>query len=413
MFFRSKNKPSADDVKFQFKCDHGLIGDMYYLTNGFIISIGEAPGGNKTKILLFDPVEKKCIAEKILDSLQPTIILLNQDSFLVKFSDKKSCVLSSVSLDILEENRSAHSYYTECALGNGRYAHVVDDDPNVRGPEGKKIIKTNSFQSLLSIKASLPIVLEDDRPTTTSYASNLTLLANGKYVFKVLGHNSSYFKLFLLERDMQATEIEFKQLGIIAPRRARSSDSTASGSFVPLPDGRLLTYHLTGNHFQVWEGTTCVDRWNWDDVEIKCDDKSHKEGFLTRDVLSMPDGEHLLIRSDKRIFLFNMKTRNMRAVDIGELTPWCTPLVNLNGEVVIRGQAKNKEVMLLSIDLQEMKAYREQVTECLDKTANLYEVMNKMVTDYLAPNLLWAHPKAKNSAKGETENKKESRCSIM
>src|SRR5205807_22209 len=117
---------------------------------------------------------------------------------------------------------------------------------------------------------------------------------------------------------------------------------------------RLLTYHASGKHFQLWEGKNCVKEWNWISKDTRCED-------ILFEVAALPDSDHLLVLTRYKLFLFSMETMKIQPVKIGKLDVW-NFCIYPNGQTIISAtdKAYTKNI-LLAIDFASVADYRKGI----------------------------------------------------
>ncbi len=410
MFFRT-NRKTNPIIFYKTNCDYSLGSSRsYYLSNGNVLLIGpkdkQANQDDSMHLLLIDPIKGKALAECKYPDLKYShrfVLSISPTEFILVNDYSNTLILNAHTLEKISEI-PREDMRLDCrggmCLDNQKFITISKCNDKGANNDNKYILLTHDLQQKkYNQKVSLPIIVQDGE----SICAPLAKLHNKIFACQISGRHYDY-KMMLFERTPEA-EVEFKQIEMITPEHARDSDY-CSKNFVPLPDGRLLTYHsAVYDYFQVWEGTRCVDKWSWWDKDIQCEDGSCKRGFWTSYVYPLPDSEHLLIMSlGYKLFLFNMKTRIMKTVDLGKYEPWHVA-VDDSGRVCVHANSNTMTSnKLLVLNLKEILNYRKDVTQCLDQDAHLYKDVNQIVTGYLTESTWKTAPQ---------EDPKSHACCIM
>ncbi len=390
-FFRhvENDKPS---ILMQQPLQSDAVSNLMTLPNGLILSGGTLRELNDpVNLVLYDPINKTQVASRRLESCgYPRFICMSNEWILIKcdYSDYQYVVNASTlqSDKTLEAELNIHKldFYNGVYLGKQQFATLscADKDNRFGGPY---VIMVHDLSTMTFNQPASSILTVPEEASAAGIGSigAFKELPNGLFACQVYGHNTSCFQVLLFKRD-PGSPIRFTHIDTLYPEVQRSSSSAASGHFVGLSDGRILTYHESGNHFQIWQDGKCVDQWSWHN-DVTCDDATFKNGFWTHNVIPLPDGEHLIIHPlGEKLFLFNIKNRVMKPVDLEDLAlrAWNVKVCP-NGQVALIMSDKQNQSKFLHIDLKEMIHYRQEVTNQLD-SVGLYPDVNKLVTSYIS-----------------------------
>jgi hypothetical protein len=185
-------------------------------------------------------------------------------------------------------------------------------------------------------------------------------------------------------------EYEYTLSHVIHPKTSDRIGSCASGKIVALSKGRLLTYHDSGKHFQLWEGKNCVKEWDWVSTDTRCED-------ILFEVAPLPDGDHLLVHTRYKLFLFNIETMRIKPVKIEMLDIWhfC---IYPNGQTIIsatnKGYSKN---ILLAVDFAAVADYRNGIRTLVSQTIG--RDPTSIVNGYLGHDGLWVRDETPSNPK--------------
>lgn len=363
-------------IAFQCHSESDIVfSDLLPMPDSTLLSIGNDRNKNSTIIELIDPIKHKKLRE---------ITLEDKYKFLCTFSDKQlllyddhafSKKLFMFDYHTLNKEEFAgikidRSNWVE--IGNKKFASF--SLPNYKNEALAFQIVTHDFNTNeFNQPASLPLPKDKERGYGMS-GGELIKLANGQFACQLLGHNTNYFKVFVFDKTDDA-KYPFKLAHILEPSRENSHESLASGHFVGLPNGDILTYHASGQNFEVWHDGECIDYWSWGSTHqsyaqnnkdyIQCNDKTFNHGFWTNKILPMPDNEHLLcLVFGVKLFLFNMATGTMNAVKLGNIKPYDIDVFP-NGQVIVRGNQGSQAHahQLFFVDLPEMQPYAKKFEE--------------------------------------------------
>lgn len=345
-------------IKQAPKADISLYGDCksyiaasstYRLSNGLILSIGKyKPNSkdkkNQTEVILFDVHAKTKIAEAILPENYTVFSNLFDNKLLLCSEDNKHIdVFDCNTLKIVGSVAGNFNDYDRwLSLGDQRFVSVEHPHYGNKNAPFRLIIQdlaTKTFNQ----PASLPLPINEQDAVCMgdrSYINvdHLSQLTNGQFACLVRGHNTGYFSVILFDRTPGA-EYEFQIAGVIKPAQESwglNDSSTPKVKYVGLPNGNILTYHLSGQDFQLWHGAECIDTWSWG-KNVKCDDKVFRQGFWTYQVVPLPDSENLLINSRVKLFIFNTKSHEIQAVDLGKFEPEDVYMCP-DGKAIVRAQ---------------------------------------------------------------------------
>ncbi|MHB1948702.1 MAG: hypothetical protein ACYCQI_11395 [Gammaproteobacteria bacterium] len=393
-YFFSTNK-AKHSILMQQPCRQGWISDMKVLPNGLILSWTSIKALN---LELYDPVKKIKVAScHIAVKGISYLVCMSRERLL--FCNKKEGVLyvfNSYTLERdekLEEILKTQKMDFEAGIYLGEQQFIT---------KSKRIYGENSLVSshdLSTMKFYQPVSMG-----WPCKKSSLKDLENGLFACQ-LGYYDDKIRYHIgLFKRKSGPNIEFTQIGSLYPNKQDSGFGYEAGHFIGLPDGKVLTYHEAGDHFQVWQSDgKCVDEWTWH-KDIICDDNVFRQDFLNRDVAPLPDNEHLLILADThhhtyihKLFLFNMKTRVIKPVEFNGLDPWRMKVL-ANGQVAVHMMDKNKKNHMLCIDFAEMLAYRKGVTAHLN--TYLSPDVNRLVTSYISDPSPWVVDEEKKPNKG-------------
>lgn len=392
-FFNSvkKTKPI---VLLQQKSQHLLFGGkIIQLPNGLILSGGEVIKDHNIFVILelYDPIKKIQVASRRLEEqCYSKILCLSKELIWIKCDFGKQYVMNSSTLqsdEQLEAEFNVHQvdFDSNIYLGELQFATRSSTD------DGDHVLVVHDF-SKMKFNQPASIILMPTEDASRSIIRNMiafTALPNGLFACEVTGGKRSDFQILLFKKEPGPT-LQFTQISTLYPNRQKTSDIIARDRFIALTDGRILTYHPSENHFQVWQADgQCVDEWTWH-KDVTCNDTTFKPGFWTHDVIPLPDGEHLLVQTSKKelfsfkenLFLFNMRNRVVKPVDfnVGN-SPHITMLKNAQIAVQTFSWFQNN-THLVCIDFNEMIAYRKEITKQLS-SVGLYSDVNKLVTNYI------------------------------
>lgn len=394
----SRNKPS---ILMQQTCQHDLASTMMQLPNGLILSGGKIEKDNQiVNLELYDPINKTLVANRRLESRgHPRFLCMSKEWVLIKCEySSYQYVVNSLTLQSdkkleAELNTQKLDFYDGVYLGGQQFATLSEYSQDTY------VIMIHDLSTMKFNQPASAILTFSKEASAGGHMLDFKKLPNGLFACRVKERNTSSFQVLLFKREPGAT-FEFTQIKALHPKTERSSSGSASGSFIGLSDGRILTYHSSGKHFQIWQTDgQCVDEWSFH-KDVTCNDETFKRGLWINDVASLPDGKHLLIQVlGEKLFLFNMKTRLIKPVDFGklELTPWDMEVCS-NGQVAVRMTHKHKDTRLVYIDLKEMMAYRQEVTEQL-YSVGLSPDVNRLVTSYISESSPWVVAEEKKPGK--------------
>lgn len=400
--YANRTKPT---IHMQQACQKHSLSNMLQLPNGFVLRAGSDEEENPIHLELYDPIKKIKVATCHLESTGfSRFVCMSREWVLTKCGDGKLYVVNSSTLERnkeLENILAAQKFDFRSGIYLGEQQFVT-------------LNRKDSCTNTANIKAHNLSKMEFNQSVSTICCPRILLsykdLFNGLFADKTYGDGSSYYQVRLFKRE-QGSAIRFIQIGTLKPKMEDAGFGPASGDFVGLPDGKILTYHESGNHFQVWQDNgKCLNEWSWH-KDIKCDDGIFKQGFLTCDVAPFPDGEHLLILAFThlpdciyKLFLFNMKTRMMKSVDFSlfsgfGLTQYSMGMTMLtNGQVAVRMSHLRQGMCVVCIDFTEMMDYRQGTTQLLS-SAGLTPDVNNLVTSYISDTSPWKIEEAKNPGK--------------
>lgn len=401
---RANTNATKPSTLMQKTCQHDLISNMIHLPNGLMLSGGEVKANNnKVNLELYDPIKKTKIASRQLESQGfPRFLCMSNEWTLIRCEDSgyqyvvNSSTLESDKKLEAELNKQKLHFYDGAYVEAQQFATLCHldstSDPTNLADRDKYVVMMHDLSTLkFNQPASNILTLPKDASSAgTGQMANFKSLSNGLFACQVVGHNTSCFQILVFKREQKepGSPIQFTHINTLHPKTETSSQSRASGHFISLSDGKILTYHASGKHFQVWQadgdGRQCVDEWSWHEKGVTCNDPIFERGFWTDKIVSLPDGKHLLFQvQNEKLFLFNMETRVVKPVELDrpELRPWDIELGE-NGQVGVRmTYDRFRDTRLVCIDFQEMIAYRQAVKDQLDTTGMCRDV-NKLITDY-------------------------------
>lgn len=386
MFFRSKNlAPYRRHAKLEMK-HYGII-HLHALPNGLLLGIQVFHDDGITSLTLFDTKTTKKIAEHIIDGHLAKIIPLDDDNFLLKKHDNKLQILSSKNLEVIENlEETIDNFDTACLISNNRFVSIHEKiNENLQLTLLSHDCKTKQFNQ----KCGSSVLIKSVN-TRSSNLGKIIKLDNDQIAFKVLGNDKNYFMVHVYEKKSD-NECEYTLSYTIHPKTSRRIYSNSpSGSIVALRKGRLLTYHDSGEYFQIWEGQNCVKEWNWITHNTQCADIQFEIGAL-------PDNEHLLIKTRYKLFLLNIGTLEIKNIEVGKLDVWdfC---IYPNGQTVISATNKNyNKNILLAVDFDCVANYRKGVSTLLSQ--RIGKDPGSIVNGYLGHENLWIRTEATNKHK--------------
>lgn len=376
----------------QFEMKNNGVDHLYLLSNGLLLYVGQLVDDNTAILTLFNPKTKAKVAERIMVSRMARVIPLDDDSFLLKTEyDDKLHILSAKNLETRENLQETISNFdTCCHISNNRFLSIHEE--NKTDATQLTLMNHDCRKKQFNQKVSFPVLIKH-KDTEISYTGDLIKLDNGQIAFKVLGHNTEYFTVFVFDKKY---DNEFSLSHILRPKRYPSNGSCASGKVVALTNGRLLTYHSAGKHFQIWEGKNCVKEWSWSDEDIRCSVRLFSN--WTNDVAALPDGDHLLVKMGVKLFLFNMATSQLQSVEIGKLEVFSF-CIYPNGQTIINGKNKDySKTTLLTIDFACIADYRKGISTSLSQAIG--RDPGSIVNGYLGHDKLYARDETSNNSNG-------------
>lgn len=385
MFFRLKNiAPYRRQARFEMK--HHGVRHLHALSNGLLLSIEGFHDDRITALTLFDPKTTTKVGERLIATDFARMIPLDDECFLLKTEyDDKLHILSAKNLETREDLQETISNFdTGCPISNNRFLSIHEQTKtNIQLTLMSHDCETKQFNQ----EVSSPVLIKRE-VTVSPCAGDLIKLDNGQIAFKVLGHNTDYFTVFVFDKKVDG--YEFSLSHSIHPKTSRRFGSCASGNIAALTKGRLLTYHDSGKHFQLWEGKNCVKEWNWITKDTRCEDILFK-------VAALPDGDHLLVLTRFKLFLFNMETVQIQTVNIGTLDIWSF-CIYPNGQTIIsatnQGYSKN---ILLAIDFASVADYRKSVRTLVSQAIG--RDPGSIVNGYLGHDGLWVRDETPSNPK--------------
>lgn len=376
---------------------HAMRNTLEQLPNGLLLSGGVTSDDSVAYLELYDPNKKTQVATRrlahggslrFLSLSKERVLIMSKEGF-----DHRIDIIDATTLNCDAKLEKQFREGKNSDLGGGIYleeqqvATVCQDAKNT---DMFAIWKhdVSKMTSELACQMERPNVLLDHGDVAIY---DLQKIANDLFACKMTG--DKVFQILLFRKSGN----QFTHINTLNAK----ADSRRHGRFVGLADGNILSYHESGASFQVWnEDGECIDTWSWKDVA--CHDKVFKQGFDLDEVRSLPDGEHLLMLSKgKKLFLFNMKTRVMNAVDFGD--PKLKPMsvkVLANGQVAVHvGVGYGRPLKLVCFDFEEMRKYRRGVTEELYSAGIKSLNVDGLVTSYLADAVDWSPAEMKRPGK--------------
>ncbi len=376
MFFRSKNM-AGNHLQATFEMKFDEVPRLHMLPNGFLLSITKLKNDNGTILRLFNPKTKVKVSERFFQACcNVTMLSCSKDHFL----------LDADNTYILSNEDLMQNTYSDKDVSDLSVNYPITVKSNRVGDDVQIVLI--GYDSTGKLKEMSPPVLIKGHDAVRGYytpgvGEKPIKLDNGQIAFSVLGHNTDYFKVFVFDKNIEG-EYAYSLKHIIDPKTwPCNTDSRASGKMVALTKGRLLTYHQSGHHFQVWEGNHCIKEWNWSDIKgIQWVD------HLTTCVTSLPDGDHLLMEmGHQKLFMFNIETQQIERVEIGNLDVWGVCVAS-NGQTIINAVNKTyTQSTLLAVDFTNIADYRKNITILL--TQNIGKDMGSIVNGYLGYDEAW------------------------
>jgi hypothetical protein len=366
MFFRSRPvTPSTRPAQlYKAKLDNFMKSRMRLLPNGLLLILTGIEDDVKAR--LFDPVNKRNVAEvKLPNFYHCPIAHALQDKIYVEDMYRDYGLI--LNANTLETNVAYNAQSTPAAsmmvsLEKDKLATITkvsDSSDRLKKTDYYAVITYDpQLKSRQISKLPIPVCKQDKDITP------LVNLAENQFAFGI--HRENKFDIHLLT---QTLESGFKHSGTI---ELTGDQSANSGNFVALADGRLVTYQRYKNHLQIWEGTRCVDHWRL------CN------GFAINTVSPLPDCEHLLIGNH---FLFNIRTGQIKRVDLGDDVLLHYSQVCQNGQVIIVTRTTSDvDTYLAIVEFQEMFSYRNGVKQEL-VNKGLCESTSQVTAAYAALNV--------------------------
>lgn len=388
MFFRSINTaPARQQMQIETKHNERL-NFLYELSNGFILTMEFNCINLNTQLTLFNPKSKKMIAQRTLNARSAKMTLLDNESFLLQIEDDKGSrqlIINSKNLKTLQNlTTDIPDLNTGCSINNNRFLTV---DVRVNNNNNQLTLMAHDYKTYqINQKVSAPLLIKKSDTVILGdivYTSRPIMLDNRQIAIHVSGHSTDYFEVFVFDQKQEG-EHEFVLNHIIQPKRYPVDNSCASGKIVALHNSQLLSYHSSGEFFQIWKDGQCVKEWSWRDTNIVSDNEFSGP---TSNIAAMPDGEHLLVLRNYQLFLFNIETYQVQSVKLKNTDVWDFCLCS-NGQILVSGTSKDySKNLVLAIDLDCISNYRKIITTVLSQ--HVRKDPASIINGYLGLDGLW------------------------
>jgi hypothetical protein len=349
--------------------------------------VQEVKATDTTLISLLNPVTHQCVVSKSLHGylVMCTRLRVVDNTIIVHYQrGQGDAQFLFLNASTLAEERMVNASegledfnLSALAMGGMKFLSLFYEDNN------RLVLVMHNLISLTKVRITLPD--EIDFKIRGGDVGKLVALSNNRFALHIAYSNSSKHEIIELEIDLTGKALT---ASFIQERALQIEDCnpSARGCVVPLPDGRLLTYHSGGSGVEVWSDKERTAHWDWRQVACSNKDFFKRYTSYVRELLPMPDGVHLLMLPVIGLpcHLFNMNTRVLKPVELGRFDVY-EASISRHGNVVMGGvevSAGHATKVVKVVDFPELASYKASCLAFRDRTLRVdFDELKLIIND--------------------------------
>jgi hypothetical protein len=355
---------------------HFGANSLFHLPNGLCLTVQEVKATDATLISLLNPLTHQCVVSTSLHGYSAlcTRLRVVDNTIIVHYQRRQGeaqfLFLNATTLAIermINASEGLEDFdFSALAMGGMKFLSLVYEDKN------RPVLVMHNLISLTKARITLPD--EIDFKIHDGDVGKLVALANNRFALHIAYSHSSKHEIIELDIDLTGKALT---ASFIRERSLQLEDfnPSARGCIVPLPDGRLLTYHSAGSGVEVWSDRERTAHWDWRQVACSNKDFFRRYTSYVRELLPMPDGVHLLMLPlfGLPCHLFNMNTKVLKPVELGRFDVY-EASISRHGNVVMGGlevSAGQASKVVKVVDFPELASYKASCSAFRDRILGL------------------------------------------